>query len=240
MRVGVSALSTLLVLSGCDGGSPTGPDRAAANDIRIDDPAGLLRTHEAAIRGILTSTLARVDEVLGLSGVVVTVRSDASRAIGGWGVGGFTGDARTVDIYIDPSFPGIGDVLADRLPPLLAHELHHAARWRGPGYGRTLLEAMVSEGLADHFSMELLNAPLAPWSDAIPRDRTAHFLDIARPELDSTSYSHDGWFFGANPTLPRWTGYTLGFRLVETYQGSHPGATAAQLVNASASAFRPH
>jgi uncharacterized protein YjaZ len=231
--------ATVVTVSACGGGSATEPDTTAANEIRIDDPAGLLRAHAGSIREMTNSTFARVNEALSVSGVVITVRPDPGRTIGGWGVGGFTGDARTVDIYIDPSFPGLGDALADRLPPLLAHELHHAARWRGPGYGRTLLEAMVSEGLADHFSMELLGAPLPPWSDAIPRDRTSHFLDVARPELDSTSYSHDGWFFGANPALPRWTGYTLGFRLVETYQAAHPGATAAQLVNASAAAFRP-
>jgi hypothetical protein len=48
-------------------------------------------------------------------------------------------------------------------------------------------------------------------------------LAVAKTEIGP----HEGWFFGANPTLPRWTGYRLGFRLVETYQTAHPGATAA-------------
>jgi uncharacterized protein YjaZ len=121
----------------------------------------------------------------------------------------------------------------------VAHELHHVKRWRGPGYGRTLLEAMVSEGLADHFSIELLGAPVPPWSDAFPRDQTTQLLERARPEFDSTSYDHERWFFVASPTLPRWTGYTLGFRLVEAYQAAHMGATAADLVNTPAGAFRP-
>lgn len=131
------------------------------NEVRFNDGAGELREHEAAIRELLTSTLARVTAVLPLTDLTIAVIPDASRAIGGYGVGGFTPNARTVEVYVDPAFPGLAQVLEDRLPPLAAHELHHAKRWGGPGYGRTLLEAMVSEGLADHFSIELLRSPRA-------------------------------------------------------------------------------
>ncbi len=77
-------------------------------------------------------------------------------------------------------------------------------------------------------------------SDAFARDQTAAYLELARPEFDSDRYSHDRWFFDAGlPQLPRWTGYTLGWRLVERYQAAHSGATAAALVNRSAQEFRP-
>jgi len=166
------------------------------------------------------------------------VAADPSRAIAGWGVGGFAPDARTVEISLDPGFPGFSGILPDRLPPIVAHELHHAVRWKAPGYGATLLEALVSEGLADHFAVELLGAPVPPWSDAFPRERTEEFLDRARPEFDA-AYDHDRWFFGTDPTLPRWTGYTLGYRIVEAYQAANGGVTAAELVSTPASAFRP-
>lgn len=226
----------------CGGSSPAQPSAASAvssNQIRFDDPDGRLRSQEAAIREMLTTTLARVTQALPLDGVTISVSADASRAIGGYGVGGFTPDGRTVQLHVDPAFPEIAQLLPSRLPPMLAHELHHAKRWRGPGYGRTLLEAMVSEGLADRFSIELLGAPVPPWSDAFGRDETGIYLELARPELDSGSYSHERWFFVRSATLPRWTGYTLGYRLVEAYLAEHPGATAASLVNTPASAFRP-
>ena len=81
--------------------------------------------------------------------------------------------------------------------------------------------------------------PVPPWSDAFPRADTARYLDLARPELDSATYDHERWFFGPTATLPRWTGYTLGYRLVESYQAAHAGATAAQLVDTPAGSFRP-
>lgn len=34
------------------------------------------------------------------------------------------------------------------LPATVAHELHHARRWAGPGYGHTLVKVPISEGLA--------------------------------------------------------------------------------------------
>lgn len=208
-----------------------------ANIVRIVDPAGALGD-ASAIRTLVTSTLGRVTERLPISGVTITVTPDPARAIGGYGAGGFTPDARTVSIYIDPAFPNIGGLAADRVPILVAHELHHAKRWKGPGYGRTLLEAMISEGLADHFAMELLGVAAPPWTNAFPAEDTARYLSLAQPEFDATTYDHAAWFFNASPTRPRWTGYTLGFRLVESYLTSHAGASATSLVNAPASAFR--
>lgn len=41
------------------------------------------------------------------------------------------------------------------LERMFAHELHHAARWAGPGYGSSLGEALVSEGLAGAFAQEI-------------------------------------------------------------------------------------
>jgi uncharacterized protein YjaZ len=235
---GVALLASLLAWA-CGGAGPSAPTPQRAGAIVVNDGAGLLRDHRATIEGTLVATLAAVNGALAVPDVTITVTPNASRAIGGYGIGGFTPSGSTVEIYVDASFPGLAAVLPDRLRFIASHELHHARRWRGPGYGRTLLAAMVSEGLADRFAVESLGAPPPPWSDAFPRSDTQALLDLARPELDSTSYDHDRWFFGASASPPRWTGYTLGYRLVEAYQAAHPGATAAQLVDAPAAQFRP-
>ena len=234
-----SAAALVLGCGGSDSGSPTQPTPAptAGNIVRFDDGAGALREHEAAIRQLVETTSERVSSILALSGVTVNVIPSSSRAIGGYGVGGFTPTGSLVEIYIDPSFANLAQVLPDRVPRLTAHELHHAKRWRGPGYGRTLREAIVSEGLADHFAVELFGLPLPPWSEAFPRDDTARYLELARPELGSSSYDHDRWFFNASATLPRWTGYTLGYRVIESYKSSRPGTTAALLVSTPAADF---
>lgn len=220
--------------------TPSSPgDINQPNQIVLQDTGGLLKAHEAVLRDTLNATLTSVVQVLPMTGLTITVSPNAARAIGGYGIGGFTTDGRSIDLFIDPAYPNLAAVLAERIAPMLAHEAHHAARFRGPGYGRTLLESMISEGMADHFSIELLGVEIPPWSNALPAGDTEAWLNQARPLFGSTSYSHDQWFFGAVPTIPRWTGYTLGYRLIERYKNAHPGATAATLVNTSANTFRP-
>lgn len=207
--------------------------------VRFNDKDHVLEEYVPTIRAIVDSTLRRVIQVLPLTAVTITVAPDPKRAIPGYGVGGYTPNANTVLIALDPAFPGLAQVLSDRLASTLVHEFHHCMRWRGPGYGRTLFEALITEGLADHFVMELLATSPGPWSDAFPRDHTAKFLALAQPEFDATDYNHPRWFFRGDATLPHWTGYTLGFRLVEAYKERHPGATAVTLVYMPARAFRP-
>jgi uncharacterized protein YjaZ len=92
--------------------------------------------------------------------------------------------------------------------------------------------------LADHFAVELLGVPVPPWSRAFPESSTERYLDRATPLLDSSSFDRSAWFFGTGTDLPRWTGHTLGYRLVERYQAANPGS-AADLVDTSADVFRP-
>jgi len=237
MSLKLSILALLLAPSGGCGGANTAPH--APPVLRYADPTALLASHRATIDSLFGATLALVQRALPVTDVLVTISPDRSRAIGGYGLGGRTPNAATVDLFVDMTFPGIDSLLPQRLPGLLAHELHHAMRWRRPGYGSSLLEAMISEGMADRFAHELLGTPLPPWSEAFPRADTERFLALARAEFDSRSYNHARWFFDADPQLPRWTAYTLGYRLVEAYQQAHPGSSAAQLVTMPAQAFRP-
>lgn len=231
---------TLVLLgAGCDGSSPSEPGSPGAQaTIVIVDPGGAFVQHHAAIRELLGQTLEKASSVLTVGAVTITVSADPGATILGWGIGGFADDS-SIAIVVDPSFPGLGEILPERLPPLAAHEIHHVARFRGIASGGTLLEALVSEGLADRFAIELLGSPVPPWCEAFPEDQNDHYLARAFPLLDSTDYGHLAWFFGVGTDLPRWTGYTLGFRLVSAYQARHPGRSAAQLVHAPASQFRP-
>lgn len=122
---------------------------------------------------------------------------------------------------------------------MFVHELHHAARWRSPGgYGATLFEAMNSEGLADQFALELIGRDVPPWSRALPDSAVPSLLQLATTEVASRTNNHSRWFFGTTTTIPRWTGYTLGFRAVTSYLAAHPGTSARSLAGEPASSFR--
>jgi len=238
------ALPLLAVLAGataCDGSSPSAPGAppSPAASVVFVDPQELA-AEQAAITALLLQTAEQAGGVLPLGFVRFTVSTERARLIPGWGFGGYTVGPSDVDIVVDPAYPGLAQILPERLPPLAAHELHHAARWQGIGYPySTLLEALATEGLADHFGIDLTGSPIPPWCDAFPENQTEEYVARARAELDSPTYDHAAWFFGRGAELPNWVGYTLGFRLVGDYLAGHPGSSAAGLVHTPADAFRP-
>lgn len=228
----------LVLAAGLGAACTTGPDLDAPNAIVIEDPAGRLGPFHGLITDLVTTTAARVDSSLGLRGVTIRVVADGANAIAGYGIGGRSPDAVTVLIYVNPNYPNLGTTLTAKLPAMVAHELHHAKRHRDPGYGGTLLEAMVSEGLADRFSMELLEIGERPWSTALNGGALTQWLDQARAQFDSRNYSHADWFFGSG-SIPLWAGYSIGYRLVTDYLTAKPGESAARLVAEPAATFRP-
>ncbi|MEH5143237.1 DUF2268 domain-containing putative Zn-dependent protease [Enterobacter cloacae] len=84
---------------------------------------------------------------------------------------------------------------------MFTHELHHAARWNGPGYGSSLGEALVSEGLAGHFVIQVFGGQPEAW-ECIDLDEMNRYRTLASREWGSTSYNYPAWFFGSGD-LPR-------------------------------------
>lgn len=233
------ALGVLLASGACERSSPTDPrPDPEPVQVLISDPAGQFAAHHGAIRDLLLSAAATARTAIPIDPIRFEVFVDRPRVIPGYGIGGYTVGPTSIEIVIDPTYAGLGEVLPRRLPPLAAHELHHAVRWRGPGPPPTLLEALVFEGLADRFAVELMGAPVPPWCLAFPESETADYLALARPEFDDSGFNFGAWFFGIGTSLPRWTGYTLGFHLVGAYQ-ARTGRSAAQLVHTPAEEFRP-
>lgn len=230
-----------LLALGCNHDSPTAPvDESpppTASVIVLDSDA--LVEHQPVIRSLIQTTVEQAGGRLNLERLQFTVSTDVSRTIPGWGLGGYTLGPTEVEIVVDPAFSGLGSVLPSRLPSIVAHEIHHTVRWRSPGPYGTLLDAFVFEGMADHFAIELLGVEVPPWSMVLSPDEIDRFLRRAQPELDSLGFDFNAWFFGTRD-LPRWTGYSLGFHLIDQYLARHPERSAADLVHEPSETFRPN
>lgn len=135
--------------------------------------------------------------------------------------------------------PGNGNfeasLAAGEVRKLLTHELHHSFRHGTCGYGFKLGEALVTEGLADAFDAELNGGDGHPWNHAVAPADWAGLLERAERELWAESYDHAGWFYGSDRRLPRWAGYTIGYRLVKTYLAANPDARPSQMTATPAS-----
>ena len=99
--------------------------------------------------------------------VRIDVKQDLEIVIPEIGVGGYT-DPRDGNVVIAIADDVQREALETWIPATVVHELHHSSRVRtGPGYGVTLGEALVSEGLADHFVSEMFpSTPSLPWDNA--------------------------------------------------------------------------
>lgn len=183
----------------------------------------------------LIETHRRAAALLSLQPLDVVVQT-GKRVIPEKGHVGYSPKPGAVFVTVDPDNPALQANADASFERMFAHELHHAARWDGPGYGSSLGAALVSEGLAGHFVLELFGDPPEPW-ERLPESEVRSHTARAAQEWDRTNYDHEAWFFGRGD-LPRWLGYALGFRLVERFLSDHPGDKASNLAELEAQAFR--
>lgn len=197
--------------------------------------SGRLVSFEQSIQKGFEMGLERVQAALLLPDVDVVVADNPEAAIPETGVGGFAPTAHLLYINIDPTHVDLK--IEEEVCSTLAHELHHCARWKAVGYGNTLLEAVVSEGLADHFDIEVNGGEPKPWSRALNAEELEKIAEKAKKEFANADYNHSAWFFGsAQEDIPRWAAYSLGFKIVGDYMEKNQ-KTAAQLVGERAPLF---
>ncbi|SDT92822.1 DUF2268 domain-containing putative Zn-dependent protease [Pseudomonas yamanorum] len=134
---------------------------------------------------------------------------------------------------LDPDNPNfLASLQSGALRRHVVHEVHHCLRMTGPGYGWTLGEAMVSEGLAGQFVRRVLGSEPELWERALaPQELLSAPVD--RQLLEATYYDHSEWFFGTG-ARPRWLGYTLGYQMVEAWLAKQGDVDAATWVNVPA------
>ena len=129
----------------------------------------------------------------------------------------FTNRKSLFSLVIEPENPNFAASLADgTITRMVVHEVHHCLRMAVTGYGRTLGDALVSEGLAGHFVRALMGNPPEPWERAVSLEELKQHLP-EDDQLASTDYDHESWFFGAAGPRPMWLGYTLGYEVVRAW-----------------------
>ncbi len=199
------------------------PDSAGA-ELHLLNARGDLDALADAIHGSFRRCVAKVQTLITLHALDVVVYADRSHAIPEVGFGGHSPSAARAFVAIDPdrAFD------AEGFERCLAHELHHCVRWRLIGYGRTLGAAIVSEGLACRFEVEVAGEGAPIYATTLSEAELAACVASADKLLEAPSYNHAEWFFGQG-ALPRFAGYAIGYRLV-TDTCKRLGLSAAQLV----------
>ncbi|RJK98796.1 peptidase [Paracoccus aestuarii] len=187
---------------------------------------GALTPIMAEIRAHAREVVALVEDHLDLPRFDLVVRA-GDGVIPEWGIGGHAPAPGIIELMLDPA-----RVAPEHFRRTLVHEMHHLARWEGPGYGRSLGEALVTEGLAGHFVLQVLGGPADPWDQVRPGTGV---LKQAATGWARRDHDHGDWFMGRG-RMRKWTGYGLGHRIVAEHLTE--GGDAAALVHAPADDFR--
>jgi len=154
---------------------------------------------------------------------------------------GFGGNALrpgVIHLNIAPDSPMLVANLGEPFERTIAHELHHALRWNAVGYGNTLGEVLVSEGLAGRFVQELYGHDGEIWETAIPRESLPKYAEKAWAAAKRKNYNHANWFFGRGD-LPRWLGYSLAWQFVGDFLMGNRDIQPSTLVGIPAEEFMP-
>lgn len=199
-----------------------------------------IRPYSEELKSIAEATVASVEKLLPIKDVDIVLYDNPKATIDEiGGIGGFSPNANIIFISLNPKHPDFKKAVKEELAFTLAHELHHTIRWQKQVEEDTLLEAMIFEGLADHFAQEVTGrSKPSLYSCALTPEQKKIFLKKASQEWKQPTYDNNLWFFGSEPEIiPRWTGYTLGYDLVATYLHNHPETSASKLASADAVSF---
>jgi uncharacterized protein YjaZ len=198
---------------------------------------GALVAHRDVIVAEIQETVVAVRRLMDVSGVTIRVNAGTASVIREIGMGGRTTGPGEIVLVFDAASSVMPSSLSTELFPLLAHEMHHVARFRTVGYGSTLLEAMVSEGLADQFSIEVGGIDPPIWSIALSAEELEVWSERAKEQWYDTRYDHDAWFFGTGGEIPRWAGYSIGFAMTQAFLVANPDRKPSRLFAEPASSF---
>lgn len=205
--------------------------------LHILQASGQLTVLEEKIRLSVETAVKEIEKKISIPLIDVVVDDNTREVIPEVGVGGLAPTAHLLYIHINLETKGLEEKLDSEIKSVVAHELHHCARWSATGYGTTLLEALISEGLADHFDREVNSGGPKQWSIAVSGEELKKIQERASEEFFCETYNHNAWFFGSEEKLiPRWAGYSLGYYIVGEYLAK-TGKKPSELVNEDARTF---
>ncbi len=204
----------------------------------LDEKIDITDSLSVEIIARIQNIIPRIQKLIPADSITIDLAMSSSEVLPMFGVGGRTTSDHSLSMYFDPKNPNFR---VEFLVRSLVHECLHPTRLRMLHWQLTLLECMITEGLADHFMIELLKGDRPAWTSALTEEEIKQYLVKVKPvlrlkhELWNNKFTQNyfvPWMFGRkgdNP-IPGWTGYTLGWRIVDNYLRAHPEVRTSDLV----------
>ena len=137
-------------------------------------------------------------------------------------MGGVVGTAAATTVYMNV-YPLEGWL--DRLEQSVVHEYHHAAwlqRFPNAFDDFRLVDYLVFEGKASSFAKLVYPEAAAPWTEALTPDQEREQWQALQPYLTTRNLDFQRQIMFGSDRFPVWTGYTIGFNMVQAFLEEHP------------------
>jgi hypothetical protein len=184
---------------------------------------------------VVGRALGRINALLPGPPTTISVSYNSSQVVPQTGTDGFTNlGTGAITIWFRPTPQvSIRRIMQLWLPRTLSHEVDHSVRiLAGPGFGSSLLQQTISEGISSVFDLAAFPGPPNPWDRAVSRSQECALWTQAQPLLADSGLYHQ-WMLGGGG-VPHWTAFTIGYDIVADYRHYHPHASWSAINDASA------
>jgi len=129
------------------------------------------------------------------------------------GLGGFCSSKNVILVFFNKN----GKNWERYLKETICHEFAHSVSNFYKGGEFSVGGGLIFEGLAEHFRENILGGESAPYSKALSADEIKKYLNELKPKLNSMDLDFYMEVFYGTGKYPNWTGYSIGYYLVENY-----------------------
>ncbi len=165
--------------------------------------------------------------ILSIKTLNITIYPNKDWCIKQTGDGGHTANFDWIQLFIDPT-KSVSKIVASSFPATLYHELNHVRRMTEVGFGKTLLETVISEGLAIVFAEEMFKSFVAPWGEYTD-DGIKKLYKIFTPHKNDKEFNYEEWFLGFGK--PHWLGYKIGAYIIRGLKEKDKNFDSVKLVD---------
>ncbi len=254
LGVAVTAVA-LLALTSCAGINPRVPLKftAAHGRFAVQVTRQVVRAaanHQVPLQTLTEKDLVRIDSLLPGPPTTVTLTvGDPDQILPSTGTSGFTDpESGAVTIGLYPYWAEEPPDFAGWLARTLAGQVSHSVRVEaGPGLGTTLLDQLVTEGVATAFDEAAFPGPKDPWVEALSPLQECQQWQHLKPVLNRVGLYQQVMTGGpvqrsifAESTMPPLTGLAIGYQILAHYLRRHPSQRWGELVTTSGGAIFAH
>jgi len=181
------------------------------------DVTGQLSPFKNILHKYVTEAIAAIDPRLDIC-ADLCLSHDPLNCNPELGIGGVAFSQSLMHIFLDANNPNLEQSIREEVLAVLAHESHHCVRIQKVPDHVTLMDNIVTEGLACHFETEITGCSAPSFIPDEVLNASREHLRSMRASLEDTEFCFETYFLGKDlKKYPKYAGFAVGFELVGQY-----------------------